>query len=93
MSGINSIGNHNPVQKVVSQPIHKQVPASAPKQMPATDKLELSGVGHLLKALKTDGDVRMDKVAHIKSQIEAGTYESEAKLDGAIDKLMDDLAR
>ena len=93
MSGINSVGNHNPVQKVVSQPIHKQVPASAPKQMPATDKLELSGVGHLLKTLKSSPDVRMDKVAQVKAQLASGTYETEAKLDAAIDKLMDDLAR
>jgi negative regulator of flagellin synthesis FlgM len=93
MSGINSVGNHNPVQKVTSQPIHKQVPATAPKQMPATDKLELSGVGQMLKTLKSSGDVRMDKVAQIKAQLESGTYESEAKLDAAIDKLMDDLAR
>jgi anti-sigma28 factor (negative regulator of flagellin synthesis) len=96
MSGINSVGNHNPVQKIASQPIHKQLPAHAAhpaKAMPAADKLELSGVGHLLKALKSNGDVRLDKVAQIKSQIDAGTYETEARLDAAIGKLMDDLSR
>ena len=93
MSSINSVGNQNPVQKVTTQPIHKQLPASPAKQMPATDKLELSGVGHMLKTLKSNGDVRMDKVAQIKAQIESGAYESEAKLDAAIDKLIDDLAR
>jgi anti-sigma28 factor (negative regulator of flagellin synthesis) len=93
MSAINSVGNHNPVQKIASQPIHKQLPAHPAKAMPAADKLELSGVGHLLKALKSNGDVRMDKVAQIKSQIDAGTYETEARLDAAIGKLMDDLSR
>jgi len=92
MSGINSVGNQNPVHKVVSQPVHKQLPATPAKQLAVTDKLELSGVSHMLKTLKSN-DVRMDKVSAIKAQIEAGTYESEAKLDAAIDKLMDDLGR
>ena len=93
MSGINSVGNQNPVHKVVSQPVHKQLPATPAKQLAVTDKLELSGVSHMLKTLKSNGDVRMDKVAQVKAQLESGTYESEAKLDAAIDKLMDDLAR
>ncbi len=92
MSGINSIGNNSPVQKIISQPIQKQVPATPAKQMPAATKVELSGMGPMLKALQTN-DIRADKVAMIKQQIEAGTYEDAAKLDSAIDKLIDDLSR
>jgi anti-sigma28 factor (negative regulator of flagellin synthesis) len=77
---------------VVSNPIQKQVPADAPKQMPATDKLELSGASHLLKALKKN-DVRTEKVQEIRAQIANGTYDDDKKLDGAIDKLLDDLLR
>ena len=92
MSSVNNIGNTNPVQRVVTNPVQKQVPAEAPKQLPATDKLELSGVGHMLKALKTN-DVRADKVAEIRAQIEAGSYEDDRKLDAAIDRLLDDLLK
>jgi anti-sigma28 factor (negative regulator of flagellin synthesis) len=92
MSSINNIGNTSPVQRVITNPVQKQVPADAPKQLPATDKLELSGVGHMLKALKAN-DVRAEKVAEIKAQIEAGTYENDQKLDAAIDRLLDDLLK
>lgn len=93
MSSINHIGGSSPVQRVVTNPIQKQIAADAPAQMPATDKLELSGASHLLKALKNGSDIRTDKVAEIKAQIEAGTYDDEKKLDAAVDRLLDDLLR
>jgi anti-sigma28 factor (negative regulator of flagellin synthesis) len=92
MSSINHVGGSSPVQRVVTNPIQKQLPADAPAQMPATDKLELSGASHLLKALKKN-DIRADKVAQIKAQIEAGTYDDEKKLDAAVDRLLDDLLK
>ena len=95
MSSLNPLGssaNAGPVQRAVNNPIQKQIPADAPKQMPAVDKLELSGVSHLLKTLKNN-DVRMDKVAIVKAQIEAGTYDDEKKLDAAVDRLLDDLLK
>ena len=91
MSSIDRIASNIPVQKVAT-PVQRQVPADPPKQIPVTDKLELSGMSHLLKTLKQN-DIRADKVAEIKGQIEAGTYEDDAKLDGAIDKLLDDLLK
>jgi len=92
MSGINGVGGNSPVQKIVSNPIHKSIPADAPKSTGATDKVELSGMSHLLKALKNN-DVRTDKVAEIKAQIEAGTYEDDAKMDVAVDRMLDDLMK
>ena len=95
MSSINHLGgpgSANPVQRVVTNPVQKHIPADAPTQIPVTDRLELSGVSHLLKTLKNN-DVRMDKVAVIKAQIEAGTYEDDKKLDAAVDRLLDDLLK
>ena len=94
-SSINGLGSNSPVQKLTQQPIRKEIPADAPAQPtrgPSTDKLELSGVSHLLKTLKNN-DVRVDKVAEIKAQIEAGTYITDEKEDLAIDRLLDDLAK
>ena len=92
MSGINGVGQNSPVQKIVSNPIQKSIPTDAPAQMGATDKVELSGMSHLLKALKNN-DVRTEKVAEIKAQIEAGTYEDDAKMDAAVDRMLDDLLK
>jgi len=89
---INGVNNSSAVQKIVSNPIQRSIPADAANQLPATDKLELSGVSHFLSALKSN-DVRVDKVADIRSQIDAGTYESDDKLNSALDGLLDDLNR
>lgn len=92
MSSINHVGGSSPVQRVVTNPIQKQLPTDAPAQLPVTDKLELSGASHLLKALQKN-DIRTDKVADIKAQIESGTYEDDKKLDAAVDRLLDDLLK
>jgi hypothetical protein len=97
MSSVNGIGGHNPVQKVVSKPVMHSVPAKPAVQQKAThaiaDKVQLSHVNHLLATLKAGGDIRADKVEKVRAQLKAGTYESEAKLDAAIDRLIDDLGR
>ena len=92
MSGINGVGQNSPIQKIVSNPIQKSIPAEPSAQMGATDKVELSGMSHLLKALKSN-DVRTEKVGEIKAQIEAGTYEDDAKMDAAVDRMLDDLLK
>lgn len=92
MSSINSVGGNSPVQKIVTNPIKKEISTAAPKSTNTTDKVELSGMSHLLKALKTN-DVRTDKVADIRGQIEKGTYEDDKKLDIAADRLLDDLLK
>jgi negative regulator of flagellin synthesis FlgM len=92
MSNINGIGQTrgiNPIQ--APKPTAKTEQAASTSSTNRTDKVELSNVNALLTKLKTN-DVRTDKVADIKAQIDAGKYETDDKLDAAIDKLMDDLA-
>ena len=95
MNPISSVGANTPLHNVskVAQPVTKSIPANAPKAMPITDKVQLSHVNKLMATLKAGGDIRADKVAAIRAQIDAGTYETEAKLDKAIDRLIDDLGR
>ncbi len=89
---INSIGNNPSVQRILSKPIQKQVPVDTPKATTVTDRLELSGMSHLLQTLKRN-DIRTDLVADVKARIENGTYEDDAKLDVAVDRLLDDLLK
>ena len=60
--------------------------------MAKSEILEKNSMSHLLKALKNN-DVRTEKVAAIKAQIEAGTYEDDAKMDAAVDRMLDDLLK
>ena len=56
----------------------------------AADRLELSGASHLLQMAKSN-DVRMDKVQQLKAQIEAGTYDLDARADAVADRMLEDL--
>ena len=90
MSQINSVGP-SPIQKLITNPVYKQVPAGAPAPMPATDKVELSSA-QASSPLSQSSDIRAAKVADVKAQINAGAYDPDgSKLDGAIDKLLDEL--
>lgn len=91
MSSIHGVGGGNPVQKVVNSPVLRTTESAPATSARATDRLELSGMSHLLKALKTEGGMRMDKVAQVKAQIEANAYEDDAKLDVAVDKLLEEM--
>ena len=93
MSSVNHVGGNSPIQRIVSSPALKTSEAgstSAPTR--PSDRVELSGISHLIQALKTN-DIRTDKVANIKAQIANGTYETDDKLNSAIDKLADDLGK
>ncbi len=92
VSNSNSVAGNQAINKVVSKPIQKEIAADAPKQLPIGDRVELSGVAGMLKTLKTN-DIRADKVASVRAQIEAGTYEDDHKLDVASDRLLDDLLK
>lgn len=90
MSSIHNVGSNPQVQKILSKPVYKSIPADAPPAPAETDRLELSGLNQLVELAKRN-DIRVDKVAAIKAQIEAGTYETEEKLNLAADRLLDDL--
>ena len=95
MSSINGLGNAaniGSVQKTATPVVQKQVPADAPAQNRVADRVDLSSVSHLIQAAKAN-NIRTDKVTSIKSQIEAGTYEDDQKLDVATDRLLDDLLK
>ena len=51
-SGVSNTSSAASIKKIAAQPIEKQVPADAPKQLPITDRVELSGMSGLLKSLK-----------------------------------------
>jgi flagellar biosynthesis anti-sigma factor FlgM len=91
---IQGIGNNSPVQKVTANPIQKSLPADASQPTRGSDKVELSSVSNMLQTLKSGGDVRVDKVASIRAQIESGNYaDNDQKLDVAADRMLDDLMK
>ncbi|MCS7034126.1 MAG: flagellar biosynthesis anti-sigma factor FlgM [Phycisphaerae bacterium] len=91
MDPINTVGIAHPAAKL--SPVRGAQDASAtasPTPPRRTDRLDLSGMQGFLQVLRQN-DIRGEKVAEIRAQIEAGTYETEEKLEIAIDRLIDDL--
>jgi negative regulator of flagellin synthesis FlgM len=56
-----------------------------------TDRVELSDHAKWLEALRNLPPIRAEKVATIKAAIEAGTYETEDKLNVALDRLLEEI--
>lgn len=55
------------------------------------DRVEFSSQAKLLSKLKALPDVRDDLVGSVRAQIDAGQYETEERLDTAINALLEEL--
>ncbi len=61
------------------------------KSLSETDQLDISREADLASRIRDLPEVRSDRVAHIRSQIESGVYETEEKLSKALDRLLDEI--
>jgi len=55
------------------------------------DTMEISNVARLTAAVHELPDVRADLVARVKAEIAAGTYETQDRLDVALERLLDEM--
>ena len=63
--------------------------ASRPSEV---DQLDISPEADMVARARELPDVRADRVAELKAAIANGTYETAEKLDGALDRLLDEIA-
>jgi negative regulator of flagellin synthesis FlgM len=57
----------------------------------ASDQLDLSPVSQFVNQVRDLPDVRQDRVSQIRSALANGTYDSAQKLDGALNRLLDEI--
>ena len=55
------------------------------------DQLDISREADLVSRVHDVPAIRQDRVAEIRSQIESGVYETDDKLDGALERLLDEI--
>lgn len=91
MSNINGVGQTGPLNHVYTKPAAKPVGDVQNQPTRAADRVDIGDVKAAMMSKLQANDIRADKVQDIRAQIEAGTYETDEKLNGAIDKLIDDL--
>lgn len=58
----------------------------------AVDRVEISPAAEEAIRIAETGEVRQALVESIRAQIAAGTYETPAKLDAALDRMLDEIA-
>lgn len=80
--GPQSIKAPQRLQTVQAEPIVDNTPV---------DQVDISPEAQLIDQVHNLPDVRMDRVADIRAQIEAGTYETEEKMDLALGRLLDEI--
>jgi negative regulator of flagellin synthesis FlgM len=89
---------HGPMHVHGPQPLNPphrmkaESPAQAPGPASGVDKLDISAEAELISRMRDIPDIRADRVAEIRAQLEAGTYETLNKLDTAVDRLLDEIA-
>jgi negative regulator of flagellin synthesis FlgM len=66
-------------------------PAAGTGSMTEVDKLDISPEADLASRISGMPEMRLDRVAEIRAQIASGAYETDAKLDVALDRLLDEI--
>ena len=71
---------------------HRAAAPTGTSSLAEVDQLDISPSAEMAsRALETSG-IRADRVAQIRSAIEAGNYETDSKMSMALDRLMDEIA-
>lgn len=90
MSSINQISGNIPLQPITNTPVTRTTAANGSEETPSGDTLELSGVNQFVQTLQAN-NIRADKVQDVRTQIANGTYETDDKLNSAVDELLNDI--
>jgi hypothetical protein len=70
-----------------SRVVEVSPPVSGPLQ---ADRVELSDVARYLDAIRQFPEVRLDRVATVRQQIADGIYDTDERLDQALDRFLED---
>jgi negative regulator of flagellin synthesis FlgM len=71
--------------------IRSSQPAARSESVSFNDSVEISDAGRLAEQMSQIPDIRQSRVNEIRAQIAAGTYETDAKLSVALDRLLDEI--
>lgn len=67
-------------------------PTSAPATTNVGDRLDISEAGQIAGRMAEIPEIRADRVRDIRTAILNGSYETEAKLSTALERLLDEIA-
>jgi negative regulator of flagellin synthesis FlgM len=91
---IQGLGQLHNVQGINAPHINRvyEPTTSAPSQLDTTDELSLSPAAEMASRMSEIPDIRWERVNSIKAAIADGSYMTDAKLDVALERLLDEIA-
>lgn len=90
VSGIRPTGGSSPVNPLRGpSEVKPEEPASA---LAPQDEVQISSVGKMLDDISRTPGIREERIAQIKAEIEAGTYDTPEKLELALSRMLDQIA-
>lgn len=72
--------------------VNETAPQQSSESIHGADQLEISAEAEMISRIRDVPDIRADRVAEIRQQIESGSYETDDKLEVAVGRLFDELA-
>ena len=94
VSGMGAAPGSGPVRPMA--PAGSTAPANAPSANPAQsaivspkDEVEISAAGKMLERLSETPEARAERLAQIKQAIQNGDYDTDAKLDAALERMFE----
>ncbi len=87
----NPVGPLNRTSSYLSPSANGQVNHARSEGAADRDRVELSEHARLLDQLRRMPDMRLDRIEAVRQAIQEGSYETQDKLDMAIDRLLEDL--
>lgn len=66
-------------------------PAASRESFPIRDEVQISDAARMIEQAHQAPDIRQDRVQAIRAQIASGTYETPAKMDVAVSRLLDEI--
>ncbi|HEX4132342.1 MAG TPA: flagellar biosynthesis anti-sigma factor FlgM [Pirellulales bacterium] len=82
---------HGP-QSVLAPHAAKPAGAASIRSVDVSDQIDISPEAQFLTQIGEMPDIRSDRVNQLRAQIASGNYETAAKLDAALERLLDEIA-
>jgi negative regulator of flagellin synthesis FlgM len=93
VSGASGVGGSSPVRPIQSPPASAvSAPGVHGVEVPQ-DEVSISSAARLLGEIQNDPTIRAERLAEIRQAIASGVYETPAKLEAALVKLLDEIRR
>jgi negative regulator of flagellin synthesis FlgM len=93
VSGASGVGGSSPIRSIEAPGVQAATSAGVQGVEVPQDEVQISASAQLLGQIQNDPAVRAERLAEIREAIANGVYETPAKLEAALLKLLEEIRR